>query len=443
VTGDSVLPILWRRRWIILACVLVFVAAAVVISKTVAKEYVTSADLLIVQKAPSQSFDAVQAAQVSARTYGAIVTSSTVAQLVADDLESRYTREQLSAKVTADPVPETQLLRITVSDESPDEAKHLTDVYTRIFVNYAQTRLFRSTNVSVSVAAVASLPDSPTKPKPKLYVLVAVLLGLGFGIAVAMLRERLDTRVRSPERIESDAGLPILARLPSPSGARGDLHRQVLTESLRLTRATLKTMTHGRALRSIAVTSYGQGEGKSTTVIHLALAVASSGGEVVAVEADFRRPALQRFFLSSTKEPLLPGLTSFVMDAAERGAVTYPTPYPSVSIIPAGPPVPSLSGLLQSDRCQGLIEDLSSPHDLILFDLPPLTAGADAATVAAATDGVILVVDMEQATKATIQESVRQLNAVGANVLGLIINRDPTVHDPSYGLRMSPAHAAT
>lgn len=431
MTGDSVLPILWRRKWIVLASVLVFVAAAVAISKAVAKEYVTSADLLIVQKGTSQSFDAVQAAQVSARTYGAIVTSPTVAQLVVNNLKGSYTRDQLAAKVTADPVPETQLLRITVSDKSPQEAKHLTDVYAQIFVDYVQTRLFPSTNVSVSVAAVASVPDSPTKPKPKLYVLVAVLLGLGFGVALAMLRERLDTRVRSPEHIESEVGLPILARLPR--GGRGDLDHQVLTESLRLTRATLQTMAHGRALRSIAVTSYAPGEGKSTTVIHLALAVASSGGEVLAVEADFRRPALQPFFLSSTKEPLQPGLTSFVVGTAERGAVTYPTQYPSVSIIPAGPPVPSLSGLLQSDRGQDLIEDLSSTHGLTLFDLPPLTAGADAATVAAATDGVILVVDMEQATKATIQESIRQLNAVRATVLGLIINRDPTVDNVSYG----------
>lgn len=431
MTGDSVLPILWRRKWIVIACVVLFVLAAVGISKTVSKLYVTSADLLIVQKGTNQSFDAVQAAQVSARTYGAILTSPTVAQLVANDLNGAYTRDELIAKVTADPVPETQLLRLTVSDHDPHKAKAIADSYSKVFVQYVQQRLFPSTSVAVSVAAVPPVPDSPTKPKPKLYVLVALLLGLGFGTGLALLRERFDARVRSPEDIESEVGLPILARLPR--GGRGDLDHQLLTESLRLIRATLKIMPNGRGVRSIAVTSYAAAEGKSTTVIHLALAVASSGADVLTVEADFRRPALQPFFLEATKEPLQPGLTSFVVGSADKQSVTYPTQYPSISIVPAGPAIPSLSGLLQSDRGRGLIEELSGDRGLTLFDLPPLTAGADAATVAAATDGVILVVDMEQATRASIQESVRQLKAVRANILGLIINRDRTVENVSYG----------
>ncbi len=433
MTGESLLPILWRRRWIVLATVLVFVAAAVAVAKSVSKSYVTSADLLIIQKGTNQSFDAVQAAQVSARTYGAIITSPTIAQLVADNLKGQYTRDQLAAKVTADPVPETQLLRITVSDHVPEEAKRLADVYTQTFVRYVQTRLFPSTNVAVSVAAVPSVPDSPTKPKPKLYVLVALMLGLGFGIGLAMLRERLDARVRSPERIAAEVGLPILARLPP--GGRGGPDRQMLTEALRLARASLQPASGEAPLRSVAITSWAPGEGKSTTVTHLALAVASAGGEVLAVEADFRRPGLQGFFLSAPQAPTEPGFTSFVVGSADQRSVTRGTRYPSVSLIPAGPQVPSLSGLLQSDRGQQLVQDLALAADFTLFDLPPLTAGADAATVAGATDGVILVIDLEQATRASVQESVRQLTAVRANLVGLVFNRDPTIETISYEYR--------
>ena len=79
------------------------------------------------------------------------------------------------------------------------------------------------------------------------------------------------------------------------------------------------------------------------------------------------------------------------------------------------------------------MDRFSEDDTLTLFDLPPLTAGADAATVAAFTDGVILVVDLEKATTATIQESVRQLTAVRANILGLVINRDPAVGTVAYG----------
>ncbi len=432
MTSDSaLLPVLWRRKWIVLATVVIFVAAAAIVSQTVAKVYETSADLLIVQAGTTQSFDAVQAAQVSARTYGAIITSPTVAQLVSDELGGRLSRGDLEAKVTADPVPETQLLRVTVSDESPEEAKRLADVYTRVFVDYVKTRLSPATRVSVSVAGVPSVPTAPTKPQPRLYVLVALLVGLGVGVALAFLRERLDTRARSPEQIEAELGLPILARLPRLG--RGQLDQKKLTEALRLTRATLPPLPNGRHIESIAVTSHSAGEGKSTTVSHLALAAASSGGRVLVVEADLRRPALQKFFVPQTTEPLKPGLTSFVVGSAPVSAVTHPTRFPSVELVPAGPPIPSLSSLLQSDRGHDLIQRLSPEGRLTLFDLPPLAAGADAATVAAGVDGVILVIDIEQATRTDLHESVRQLNAVRANVLGLIINRDRTVDTVQYG----------
>lgn len=431
VHTDSVLPMLWRRKWIIVATVLLFAAVTGIISKTLPKEYETSSELLIVQQGDNQTFDAVQAAQVSARTYGNILTSPNIARLVKAQIDSPLTVDELARRVTAEPVPETQLLRVTITDGDPQRAKRLADVYSTIFVDYVKRRLTPSTRVSVSLADVASVPESPVRPKPTLYVLLATLVGLGIGLALAVLRDRLDQRMRSPDQIEAEFNLPVLARLPRRG--RTDIDQQAFTEAFRLMRTNLQFMRSDRPMRSIAVTSYDSGEGKSTTVINLSIAVASSGGRVLAVESDIKRPALQAAFAPEENAPLQPGLTTFIVGTAELEEAIHATRYPSVDLLPAGPQVPSLSGLLQSERGREVVARVAERSQLALFDLPPLNAGADAATLAARTDGTILVVDLERATRSGIREALRQLDGVRANVIGLVVNRDRSLSTVAYG----------
>lgn len=433
---ESFLGVLWRRKWIIVATVVFFVVAAAVIAKTVSKVYESSAQLLIVQNTQNQGFDAVQAAQVSARTYGNLFTSPNVAALASRQLGGTPTRDALVAKVAAAPVPETQLLKVTLQDTDPQEAKRLADVYTRAFVAYVRTRLSPSTRVSVSLADPPSVPDSPIKPRPSLYVLIAALVGLGLGTALAFLRDRLDSRLRTSEDFAADFGLPVLARLPRRG--RGDLDQQAFSEAFRLMRTNLQFIEVDRPLRTIAFTSFDSGEGKSTVVSQLALAIASSGGDALVVEADVRRPSQQAHFLPDEAAPLQPGFTTFIVGTVELDDVVHTTRYPSVNLIPAGPQVPSLSGLMQSERGRQIVDRVADLGQLALFDLPPLSAGADAATIAARTDAVVLVIDLEQATRGNVREALRQLEGVRANVIGFVLNRDRAIRTVAYGYGPEP-----
>lgn len=428
---ESFLPALWRRKWIVVATVVIFAVATAGISKTLPKVYETSAQLLIVQSSQNQTFDAVQAAQVSARTYGNLFTSPNIAALASRRLGGTPTRDDLAAKVTAEPVPETQLLQISLQDSDPQRAKRLADVYTRTFLDYVRARLAKATRVSVSLADPPSVPDTPIKPKPTLYVLIAILIGLGVGAALAILRDRIDLRLRTSEQVEAEAGIPVLARLPRRGRSADDQY--AFAEAFRLLRTNLQFVQPDDPLRSLSVTSLDSAEGKSTVVCYLAVAIASSGDEAIAVEADIKRPALQAFLAPDAAEVLEPGLTTLIVGTAEIDDVIHPTRYPSVELIPAGPLVPSLSGLLQSDRGRAVVAAISTRGPLALFDLPPLSASADAATLGARTDGVVLVVDLETATRAGIREALRQLNGVRANVIGLVINRDRAVRTATYG----------
>src|SRR6476661_8906045 len=127
MSSENFLTVVWRRKWIVLATMVLLAAATYAYATTQQKVYETSATLLIAQPRDSQSFDAVQASQVAARTYGDVLTSPNLAETVSEALGGNPTGDTLESTVSAEPVPETQLLRLTVEAGDPREAKRIAD----------------------------------------------------------------------------------------------------------------------------------------------------------------------------------------------------------------------------------------------------------------------------------------------------------------------------
>lgn len=431
MTSDSFLPVLWRRKWIVIASMVVLAAVTYAYSSTQPKEYEASSTLLIAQPGDAQSFDAVQTAQVAARTYGDVLISPNIAELVSQELGGTPSGQTLEGSVAADPVPETQLLRINITASSAEDAKRIADTYAEVFTEYVRRELTPVTKATVTVADVATVPRGAARPKPKLYAALAMMLGLAFGIGLAALRERLDKRLRTVEDLEALVQAPILARIPRRG--RGESSAAAFTEAFRVLRTNLQFALPDGVLRTIAVTSHDPVEGKSTTVSQLARVSAGAGTEVLVVEADLKRPAQQAFFRPDATARLAPGLTTFIVGGASLSDCIHPTGLPGVGLVPAGPAVPSLSGLLESARGREVLDELAGAADLVVFDCPPLTVGADAATIAGRVDGVVLIVDMERATRDTVREALRHLQGVRAHLLGVVANRDPDVEESAYG----------
>jgi len=425
------LDVILRRKWIVVATVLIFTVVTGLVSSTLQKVYSTSSTLLVAQPRDAQTFDAVQAAQVIARTYSNLLKSPNVADLVAQRLGGQTTKDEIQGAISIEPISETQLVRITAEDPDPERAKSIADEYANVFIARSRTSLAATTETNVTLADEAPLPDQAVRPKPTLYTLIAAILGLAAGLGLAFLRERFDTRLRSLDEIESAFHLPVLARVPRRG--KTDTSIAAFTEAFRVLRTNLQFATPDGAPATIAITSGQEGEGKTTTASQLALVTAATGTNVVVVEADLRRPGLQRFFVPDEEAPLRPGLSNYFLGGASLDEIIHPTTVPTVEFVPAGPTVPSLSGLLESERGRTAIEDLGSSADMVILDCPPLGLGADAATVAGRVDGVIVVVDLETATEQTVRQALRQLESVRARVLGFVLNRDRTMEPVIYG----------
>jgi capsular exopolysaccharide synthesis family protein len=429
--NDSPLAVIARRKWIVIGVFLAFVVTTAVVSKTLEKIYVTHSTMLVALPADSASFDSVQASQAIARSYADILESPNVAQIVADQLADSSDRDDILAKTTFEPVGETQLLQISVEDPSAGRAKQIADTWADVASEYARDRLEPMTGATLTVADRAPRPSAPERPKPTLYTLVAAIMGLAIGLGAAFLRDRLDRRLRTSEDVEERFDAPVLARIVRRG--RSDLSVTAFREAFRMLRTNLQFSGQGQRLRSIAVTSGQGGEGKTTSVAQLALAYAEVVERVIVIEADFRRPALQRELIPDRDEPLRPGLSNYLVEAAELDEVIFPTGRANLDIVPAGPLPPSPSAVLESHRGRTLLQELyNNEADVVLIDCPPLTIGADASVISGWVDGVVLIVDLQNSTYDSVRDALRQLDAVQATTLGLVLNRDRGAAPSSY-----------
>jgi capsular exopolysaccharide synthesis family protein len=207
---------------------------------------------------------------------------------------------------------------------------------------------------------------------------------------------------------------------------------------------TLRTnilFAQGHAMRTMVVTSAAPGEGKTVTAANLAVTFARDGKQVLLVDCDLPRARLHTMFGLSRG----PGLTEVLSERASLDVVIRSTPVQGLSLLPVGARHPGSPDLLKSAQLRELLQELADRFDLVILDTPPVLALTDAAILAALADGVVLVVRAGKTDRDAVQEAFRQLTAVGARVVGTVLN-DPTETAPryeySYGQQDVPAGSA-
>jgi capsular exopolysaccharide synthesis family protein len=401
----------------------IFVVLAGVISKALPKVYSATSSLVVVQKENAATFDAVQAAQVTARTYSDIVSAPVIAGQVAHRLG--LTTSSVSSAISVSPVTETQLLKITAEDHNALTAQRLANTYAAVVIEYIHQYVGPTVGANVALASGATRPTAPARPRPTLYVLVAAILGLFFGVGGAFLLERLDTRLRTADEVRERFSELILARMPRRG--RTDTSVNAFNEAFGLLRTNLQFASPDRPPRVIAVTSAREGEGKTTCVAQMASAMAEVDSRVVVVDADFRRPMLQQLMLPEHPGPLRPGFSNYLLDGRSLEEIVHSTDTDGVELVPTGPLPASPAAFLESHRVQPALQELAERADMVLIDCPPLSAGADAAILAGRVDGVIIVVDLDRSDERAVRDVLRQLKTVHASVLGFVLNRDRAV----------------
>ena len=233
---------------------------------------------------------------------------------------------------------------------------------------------------SVVVVQQATAPGAPYAPNVRLYTLLALLAGLCIGIGAVFLLEYLDNTTKVDTPYNELIGAPLMTTIPIvPSMAKLPHQLFILdqpmspeSEAVRLLRANVEFAIASTDVKTLAVTSAGPGEGKSTVVANLAVAMAQAGYSVVVVDADMRRPAQQEAFNLSNERGLS---TLLARPDVDWNSVARTNADLKLRVITSGPIPPNPGDLLKSPRFEALLETLSNEVDMVHYRHPAGAGG--------------------------------------------------------------------
>ncbi len=192
-------------------------------------------------------------------------------------------------------------------------------------------------------------------------------------------------------------------------------------EAYRTLRTNIRFALRGEGCKSFCITSSAQGEGKSITIVNLAISFAEAGHKVLLIDADLRRPAIARLLV----EKATPGLSNVLAGLSGEDAAIRASAYPGLDILLSGDVPPNPAELLGSERMADMLEKLSKRYDYILIDTPPVNIVSDTCVIANMLDGVLLLARQERSRKDNIKRAVNSLKLTGAKILGCVFNGVP------------------
>lgn len=284
----------------------------------------------------------------------------------------------------------------------------------------------------VAIVEHGEVSEKPSFPKKTNTLALAGVLGVLLGSGLALLRDKMDTRLRTIEEVQGIIGLPILGVVPRMPGRRTAVARAMavhldprseVAEAYR----TIRTAVYfsgqgvGNRAKTLLVTSPEPGDGKTTSASNLAIAIAQTGRNILLLDADFRKPTQHKNL--DVKDTV--GLSSVLAGIETLERAIQRTGVEGLDILPCGPIPENPSEILNSQEFGELIDRLALKYDHILFDSPPANLVTDARILGAVCDATILVLRAEKSTRKAAEHARNALLNVGANVLGLIVNDVP------------------
>ena len=330
---------------------------------------------------------------------------------------------------------------------------------------------------NIRIVDPGTVPYKPIAPNYPLNLGLASFLGLGLGVSIAFLKEHLDQTIRYSEDVTHYLGVPVLGFIPTFSGLGGKnrkglaagnreglfgssaskvvtgaggmlvedqrgndlgIHKgSAFSEAFRELRTSVILSASAHFANSILVTSSQPGEGKTTVAVNLAFSLAQLGQSVLLVDADMRRPSIQKYFPQKGSR-----LSSYLAGQGAWQQMVYPTSINRLHVLHCGPVPENPSELLSSDRMHAMLRESMATYQFVILDSPPLLNRADSRILGSMAGATILVVKGGDTPRQVVQYAESQARSVGTNLIGVVLNNlDSSLNDYSYYACARPSDA--
>jgi capsular exopolysaccharide synthesis family protein len=446
----------WRRKWLLLAVIVLIPVATYVLTNRQEKVYEASTLLKVEPQNISIS------PQISIGTSGAtetatIIKTTGVARIAAGELDQPGSSassllHKISTSVQGEGT-EAGFLRITAHDSNPKQAAQIANAFAAAITQSrtsdaiskvdeqiatlskqggadsatqaqiaSQLQELRATRAGLSgttqVIEPAAAPSSPTSPHPERNARIALIFALLLAVGLVPLLDALDRRIREPDEMEELADAPLLGSIPEeafPDKGSGPF----VHEAFQTLRAGLTYFNIDRTVSAVLVSSPTRGDGKTTVAANLARALAEDGRDVIAVDCDLRRPQLARRL--GVGDQVNFGLDSVLIDRrnVSEALVDVEIEGGTLRVLPGGSP-PNPSVLLGSDRMRSLLGQLREEADMVVIDTPPMLAVSDAIPLQEQVSGTILVARIDHTRRDGVRKAISLISTAGGNLLGMV-----------------------
>lgn len=308
-----------------------------------------------------------------------------------------------------------------------------------------------SAQTTITMSSPAVAPSAPYAPNKVQATAIGSFAGFTLAIAATILLEYLDNTVRNREELMQVANAPVLAAITrAHSMKRGgsglfvlDEPNSASAEAMRLLRTNLEFASAPDRLTSLAITSPGPEEGKSTLTANLGVVMANAGLKTVIIDADLRRPTQHKIFGVNNTRGISTLLATQNPDW-RQGAMALSIQ--NLVLIPSGPLPPNPSDLLSLDRFNHILADLNEWADVVLIDCTPMLSASDALVVATKSKGVLLVCRAGQTRNDAVRRATAALSNAHVRLTGLVLNRtqpDDIDHYGQYASSSAPDERVT
>ncbi len=432
-----------RKHWrSTVALVLVTVIGAGVFSLASKPTYTATTTIFLSVKSVASAGELNSGssfAENQVQSYARVARTPIVLQPVIDSLGLDTTAEKLAEVVTATVPVNTATVDVAVVDGDPAQAARIANALgQRIVVTVKELSPPTANGGETVVATIirpAATPATPTTPKPAQNLALGLLLGLLLGAGQAVLRDTLNTVVRSEHDIARVTDRPVIGSIMlDQSLTEGPLavvpdSRSLRAESYRRLRTNLQFLGLEDHQRAIVVTSTVPGEGKTTTAINIAVTMAAGGERVLLIDADLRRARIADYFGLESGA----GLTTVLIGQASLDDVVQPHGSTGLDVLASGPIPPNPSELLGFPEMKKLLEEATRRYDVVILDTPPLLPVTDAAILSHITSGALVVVGSRIVRRPELEKSLESLDRVDTRVLGLVLNKVQKQDEDHYG----------